>query len=113
MRSSFRDIVDMKLVCANPILVVGLSIGLLGCNPPKGACTVGSGITRSCGEDFTSGSCGIVNGTFYEGLTCADLRMSTPFGHEESSVSVSGFFVTLEEVPDADSPFVLTSTTCN
>lgn len=57
------------------LCLVGLTVGTTGCHPAQGACLVGSGITRSCGEDYTGGQCSIINGTFYEGASCADLRV--------------------------------------
>jgi hypothetical protein len=39
----------------------------------KGSCVVGTGITASCGDDFTSGQCSLINGSFYEEQTCSDL----------------------------------------
>ena len=41
---------------------------------PTGACVRGSGVSASCGDDFSSGQCTVVNGSgFYEGKTCKDL----------------------------------------
>ncbi len=58
--------------------VLGLTIISLGCSPAKGACVRGTGITRSCGNDFTSASCGLIGGnTFYENLTCADVGFTS------------------------------------
>ena len=40
----------------------------------EGACTRGSGVTQTCGDDFTSGQCGIVNGTYRgDGTKCSDI----------------------------------------
>jgi hypothetical protein len=66
---------------------LGLAIIALGCSQPKGACVRGTGVTQSCGNDFTSGSCNFIGGNkFYEGLTCEDLGFSpTP-----AAVSGSG-----------------------
>lgn len=35
----------------------------------NGACEISTG----CGDDFTAGECNIMNGDFYEGLTCDEI----------------------------------------
>lgn len=61
----------------NGVIALFLALCLLvacGGDPPKGACVRGSGVTASCGDDFTAGQCELVNGdTFHEGRTCRDL----------------------------------------
>jgi hypothetical protein len=45
-----------------------------GGGPSKGACVRGSGVTATCGDDFTTDTCRLVNGdAFYEGKSCKDL----------------------------------------
>jgi hypothetical protein len=65
-----------RTVC---ILVVVTTAIMAGCGggDDDGACLRGSGITQSCGDDFTSGQCDIVNGRFSEGNSCADLGFSS------------------------------------
>ena len=55
-------------------VVMGLAITSIGCSPPKGACTTGSGLTASCGDNFTSDLCiSTLDGRFSEGATCEGL----------------------------------------
>ena len=57
--------------------VLGLTITLLACSPAKGACIRGTGVTQSCGNDFTSASCDFIGGNaFHESRTCEDLGFS-------------------------------------
>ena len=57
--------------------VIAIAIGPLtscgGGGNEQGACVRGTGVSASCGDDFTSGQCGLVNGTFYESKSCKDL----------------------------------------
>ncbi len=67
-------------------VVVGLTITSIGCAPPKGACTTGSGVTARCINNFTSGTCNpSLDGTFYEGMTCEDLGLRTT-GNSENPI---------------------------
>jgi hypothetical protein len=60
------------------LLILLAAIILSSCSgDKKGSCVVGHGITASCGDDFTSGQCSILNGRFYEGTTCSDLGFSS------------------------------------
>ena len=112
MKKSFRDIVAMRLARSTSILLGGLSIVVLSCNPPPGACTVGSGITRSCGDDFTSGQCGLINGTFYEGLTCADLSLAVPVAGNGMAVDGRGFHLAFQNGSGANRRSVSAANSC-
>lgn len=64
-----------------PFVMIFMGIGFIflasGCGDKrKGACVRGSGITSTCGDDFTVEQCDYMNGTFYENETCADLGYS-------------------------------------
>lgn len=56
-----------------------LFIGPLGCeDKPKGACIIGTGVSRSCGDDVTESQCDLLSGSFREGATCSDLGFGLP-----------------------------------
>lgn len=57
------------------LIAIGFVPGLSACSSPrKGACVRGSGPTATCGDDFTSAQCNLVNGNaFHEGQSCQDL----------------------------------------
>ena len=60
------------------LAVIALLVtSLAGCGGDAnehGACVRGTGVSASCGDDFTSGQCTLVNGSaFHEGRTCKDL----------------------------------------
>ncbi len=62
-----------------PVLLAALAAVAAGCGgkDESGACVRGSGITATCGDDFTSGQCEFIGGdSWYEGRTCADLGFS-------------------------------------
>jgi hypothetical protein len=51
-----------------------IALLMVSCNSqPKGACVREAGIASTCGDDFTSGSCDMMYGKFYQGRTCAEL----------------------------------------
>ena len=61
------------------VLLVAIILVASGCGgkDETGACVRGSGITATCGDDFTSGQCEFIGGDeWYEGRTCADLGFS-------------------------------------
>lgn len=62
-----------------PVMLAVLAVVAAGCGgkDESGACVRGSGITATCGDDFTSGQCEFIGGDdWYEGRTCADLGFS-------------------------------------
>ena len=62
---------------ATLISILFVAYGCGSSSSDDGACTRGSGITRSCGDDFSRGECDLINGTFHEDRTCADLGFSS------------------------------------
>lgn len=57
------------------VIALAVAAGLCGCSAPeKGACIRGTGVTATCGDDFTDAQCNLVNGDeFHEGRTCREL----------------------------------------
>lgn len=58
------------------VLMVTAVLAILtlnSCAKEKGAC-IPRALPQNCADDFTSGECDSINGNFYEGMKCSDLR---------------------------------------
>lgn len=67
----------MRTALARILSLVAMMIALGSCggggDNDKGACVRGTGISSTCGDDFTAGQCDLVNGTFHGNKSCSDL----------------------------------------
>ena len=72
-------------------VVLVLAFTSIGCSPPQGACTFGSGLLRSCFRDVhTEGHCNQLNGTFHLGETCETLGFPVNGSQNEIMGGITG-----------------------
>lgn len=91
---SRRSTQPLRLVAS----IAGLMVALAGCaDKPRGACTFGAG----CTDDEFASRCHLVNGRFFEGLTCGDLGYGSPSNHS-SSLGLRRFHLTFSDVSRPD-----------